>query len=250
MQGEQRKKHHKKKHRLYAAIVMSLGIVIICMTILLLFYVQRIEIHGNNYCSDKEISEAVQNDKFSINTLYVMAKYAMGKGEVPESVEKMQVSLKNPWTLRVNVEEKEMIGYLKKKKKNIYFDKDGKVVFESSMVLKEVPRIKGIKFKNIKLYNHLECENKKVFDEIYQIKSELAKQELAANKILYVDDRMYVYIGKVCISLGTEVTSDKMAQIQPILKKLGKKKGTLHLENYLSGNETITFAIGEFPKEN
>ena len=61
---------------------------------------------------------------------------------------------------------------------------------------------------------------------------------------------MYVYIGKVCISLGTEVTSDKMAQIQPILKKLGKKKGTLHLENYLSGNETITFAIGEFPKEN
>ena len=48
----------------------------------------------------------------------------------------------------------------------------------------------------------------------------------------------------------SEITSDKMSQIQPILKELGKKKGTLHLENYSSGNETITFAIGEFPKEN
>ena len=48
----------------------------------------------------------------------------------------------------------------------------------------------------------------------------------------------------------TEVTEEKIAQIPPIMKKLKKKKGTLHLENYSAGNETITFAIGEFPEEN
>ena len=102
MQEEQlkkMKKHPKRKktHKLYAAIVLLLGIVIICMTVLLLFYVQRIEIEGNNYCSDKEIAEAVQNDRFSINALYVTAKYALGKGEVPNAVENMEVSLKNPF---------------------------------------------------------------------------------------------------------------------------------------------------------
>ena len=34
------------------------------------------------------------------------------------------------------------------------------------------------------------------------------------------------------------------------LEKLEEQEGTLHLENYSAGNETITFAIGEFPKEN
>ena len=249
-QEKKRKRRHKKKksHKLYAAIVLTLGIVIICMTILLLFYVQRIEIQGNTYCSDKEIAEAVQNDRFSINTLYVTAKYAMGKGEVPNTIETMQVSLKNPWTLRVTVEEKEMAGYLKKKKKNFYFDKDGMVVFQSNAVLKGVPQVKGAKFKNVKIYHYLESENENVFDEICFIRQELKKHELSTEKILYVNDRVYVYIGKVCVSLGTEITADKMAQIPPILKKLGKKKGTLHLENYSGGNETITFAIGEFPK--
>ena len=46
-----------------------------------------------------------------------------------------------------------------------------------------------------------------------------------------------------------EVTVEKIAQIKPILEKLEEQEGTLHLENYSAGNETITFAIGEFPKE-
>ena len=58
-----------------------------------------------------------------------------------------------------------------------------------------------------------------------------------------------MYIGKVCVSLGLDVTSEKIAQIKPILKKLEDKEGTLHLENYSGGNDTITFAIDEFPEE-
>ena len=78
----------------------------------------------------------------------------------------------------------------------------------------------------------------------------MKKNEIPIKKILYIGDRMHVYTGRICVSLGTDVTTEKIAQIKPIKKKLKKKKGTLHLENYSIGNETITFAIGEFPKEN
>ncbi len=245
------KPHRKKKtHRVYAAIVLVLGIAIITLFILLLFYVQRIEITGNRYCSDKEIAEAIQNDRFSVNTLYVMAKYAAGKGELPVCVESMDVRLKNPWTLHVTVTEKELAGYFERNKKRVYFDKDGLVVLHGYAVFEDVPKVEGIKFKNVKLYHKLTCDNTQVFDEIYRTKKELEKNDLSTEKIRYINDRIYVYIGKTCVSLGTDVTSDKVAQIQPILKKLKKKKGTLHLENYSQGNETITFAIGEFPKEN
>ena len=95
-ENEKRPRRKKKSHKVYAAIVLTLGVVIICLTILILFYVQRIEIKGNQYCTDKVIVEAIQNDRFSINTLYVKAKYAMGKGEIPKGLEKMNVEIKNP----------------------------------------------------------------------------------------------------------------------------------------------------------
>lgn len=248
-EGERRPRKKRKSHRVYAAIVLTLGIIIICLTILLLFYVQRIEIKGNQYCTDKTIAEAVQNDRFSVNSLYVMAKYAMGEGEIPEGLESMKVKLKNPWTLSVTVEEKQSIAYFEYKEKKVYFDKDGLVLINGLAVIKDVPLVEGITFKNVKLYHQLECENSNVFGEIELLTQELKKQELSADKILYIDDRIYVYMGKICVSLGTEVTSEKIAQIPPIKEKLKKKKGTLHLENYATGNETITFAIGEFPKE-
>ena len=250
LEGDMRLRKRKKSHKLYAAIVLTLGIIIICLAILILFYVQRIEIKGNQYCSDKTIAESIQNDRFSINTLYVMAKYSMGKGEIPEGLESMEVKLKNPWTLSVVVEEKQSIGYFEHKKKKVYFDENGLVLIHGLAIVQGVPLVEGVEFKNIRQYSQLSCENPNVFDEIYTIKKEFEKNELEMDRILYIDDRVYVYIGKKCISLGTEVTEEKIAQISPIMKKLKKKKGTLHLENYSAGNETITFAIGEFPKEN
>lgn len=249
-EGENRLHKRKKTHKLYAAIVLTLGIVIICLSFLLLFYVQRIEIKGNLYCSDKTIVEAIQNDKFSINTVYVAAKYSSGKGEIPAGLTSMKVSLKNPWTLSVVVEEKQSIGYFEHKKKKVYFDEEGLVLIHGLAIVQGVPPVEGVEFKNIKQYSHLSCENTGVFEEIATIKREFEKHKLKISRIQYIGDKVYVYIKKKCISLGTEVNAEKIAQISPIMKKIGKKKGTLHLENYSGGNETITFAIGEFPKEN
>ena len=64
-----RRKKKRKSHRLYAFIVILLGIVILLLGFLLLFHVQKIEIRGNDYCSDREIVQAVQNDKYAGNTI-------------------------------------------------------------------------------------------------------------------------------------------------------------------------------------
>ena len=45
-------KRKKKSHRLYALVVLLLGIAIIALGVLILFYVQKIEISGNEYCTD------------------------------------------------------------------------------------------------------------------------------------------------------------------------------------------------------
>lgn len=246
---ERRPRKKKKSHKLYAAIVLTLGIVILTLTVFILFYVQKIEVKGNQYCSDKEIAESVQNDSLSINSIYVLAKYKMGRGEVLPCLDKISVSMKNPWTLRVTVEEKQPVGYMNVKKERVYFDKDGLVVLKGYAVLSEIPCVEGIKAKKITVYKNLEVSNKNIFKEILKTSQELKKNELVSQKIVCKGNEIYVYVENVQVALGTTVTAEKVAQIKPIVQKLDGKEGTLHLENYTIGNETITFTTEKFQEE-
>ena len=49
------RRRNKKSHRIYAFIVLSLAAAIIAAVIFLLFYVQKIEVKGTEYVTEKEI---------------------------------------------------------------------------------------------------------------------------------------------------------------------------------------------------
>lgn len=244
-------KKKKKSHKLYAFTVLLLGIVIILLGILILFYVQRIEIEGNEYLGDRQIMEAVQSDKYSVNSLYVCARYLLGYGETPACLDSMEVGLKLPWVLKVKVKEKPIVGFMYSgEQEYAYFDKEGLIVKKDSVYIEGVPCVEGIDVKDIELYKTIKSGNSKIFEEILEASQELKKYGLSANKIVCKNSKIYVYVGKVCVALGNNVTLEKIAQISPIIEKLEGKEGTLHLENYAEGRETITFDIGEFPQEN
>lgn len=244
MEKENQKKKHKKRkktHRLYALVVMLLTIMTMILGILVLFYTQNVEVSGNDYCSSGEVRNAVLESTYEINTLYVLAKYKTGHGTKPACMDEMDVSLKNPWTLKVTVKEKPIIGYVKKGKKYAYFDKDGLVVKISDKLNEDLPSIEGVTIKNIKLYKKLSCDKSKIFEEILTTSREIKKYELTPDKIAYEKSTITLYIGDICVSLGNTVTSEQIAQIKPILEKLSGKKGTLHLEDYASSGTAITF---------
>lgn len=248
LEGQPRRRRRKKSHRVYAFFVIVLGLAIIALAVLLLFHVQKIEIKGNEYCADKEILEAVQSDKFSTNSLYVVGKYLLGKGEEPACLESMKVGIGAPWTLKVRVKEKPIVGYVYADQDYAYFDRDGLVVKKDSVYLEGIPRVEGIEVKNIRLYQPLQSDHTRVFEEILEASDELKEEGLSTDRIVCQDSRIYVFVGKVCVSLGNQVTPEKMAQIPPILEKLEGKEGTLHLESYSGTQETITFDVGELPE--
>ena len=95
--GQRKNKGNKKngkKHHVYAVIVLLLAAAIIIIGGFLLFYIQEIEVSGNEYCDSQEIVNCVQNDKLSDNSLYVVAKYSMGKGAVPKCLDSLKVRMK------------------------------------------------------------------------------------------------------------------------------------------------------------
>lgn len=238
----------KKTHRLYAFVVLLLAAAILSLGILILFYVQKIEVTGNEYCSDQQIVDLVKNDKYSINTLYIAAKYALGKGDTLPCLDGISVHLTAPWALKVKVQEKPIVGYVNDGEEYAYFDKEGLVIYESTVLMEDLPCIEGISLENIELYSQLETDNNKIFEEILETSKEVKNCELNPDKIVCKGSDIYLYIGKIYVNLGSKVSSDQIAQIAPILKKLEGQEGTLHLENYSDYNSTITFDIGEIPE--
>lgn len=244
------RKKKKKTHKVYAFIVLTMGVAIIALAILILFYVQKIEVDGNEYCKDREIAAVVQNDKYSINTLYILAKYALGYGEQLPCLDSMKISLKTPWVIKVTVEEKPIVGYIYAGNEYAYFDKDGMIVYKGTTFIDGLPCIEGIETGDVSLYSIIESKDRGIFEEILETSQEVKKYELSTDKIVCKENKIYLYIGKICVSLGSSVSSEQIAQINPILEKLEGKEGTLHLENFSEGSTTITFNTNEVVDEN
>lgn len=239
----------KMSHKIYALVVIILGILIFALSFFLLFYVQKMEVSGNEYTDSQEIIDVVKKDPCSVNSLYLYGKYRLKKDTgMPGSLDSVKVSLKAPWSVNIKVTEKEIAGYILVDEGYAYFDKDGTVVLKSTEVRENVPFIQDLEVEEVTLYKTLKCKDEKLLKAVLDVTKELQNYELTPDKITCTDSGVCLYFENICVSLGKKITSDKIAQIAPILAKLSGQTGTLHLEHYEDeGNGTITFKVGELP---
>lgn len=243
-----KKSGHKKSHKIYALVVLLLGLAIIALAVILLFYVQKIEVKGNEYTSSEEIVKMVEEDKGSFNSLYILWKYHFTDYKKPDSVQDMQVSLKAPWIVRVKVKEKPIMGCAVAEKSYVFFDSSGEVVWESTQPIENIVTVEGLDAGSAKKGDVLSKGRERLFKELDALTSDMGNFELSPDKIVCDGNQMYVYFGDVCVAVGSSVTTEKISQIPPILEKLGGQKGTLHLEYFENESSVITFDKEELPQ--
>ena len=106
------KKRRIKKRTIYAIILLVMLICFVMIGFLLLFQVRKIEVEGNQILSKQEIADWLQQDEFSTNSVYLLCKYHFTDYEMLPALEEAKVGLANPWTIRVQVTEKKIVGYL------------------------------------------------------------------------------------------------------------------------------------------
>ncbi len=223
-----------------ALCVMAVAVFMLCRT-------RGYEIEGNSYYSDNTITTWVENDKLSFNTLFILAKYNLTDPELPAGVERLHVSLKNPWTVKIKVEEKELAGYVAFEDANLYFDSEGTAVLRSKKVIEGVPYIEGLAFDaaTTEVGKPLPAEDDGIFGQIVDVSRNLKKYNLAPDRLSCADGEMKIYFGVVEVLLGAGEYEEKLQQVEPILAKLNElypgMAGTLHLENYESGSDSIRF---------
>ena len=233
---EERRRKKRRKIGLYILLILILLIAAGVFIVMNVFTVENVVVEGNELYSSTQIENMVLNDEYSWNSLYVDLKYRfVDIGEVP-FVDTMEVSLDNPHTVHLKVDDKGMLGYLYINSigQNAYFDKDGFVVETSTEVIDGVPKITGISCEEVVLYEKLQLENSDILRDLLNLTQTLKKYNLLPDEIQY-DSNMepVLYYGTIQVKIGSEDNlSQKVVRLSIILPQLDGLSGTLHLETW------------------
>lgn len=237
----------KRKSRKINGKWLLLGAAVLLFVFLALlaagiFRVKKVEVSGNSYYSEEEIQELVMDGHE--NSLYLFALYNYLEGKEIPFVDKVELSLKSPGTIKIRVYEKLMIGYVEYMGANLYFDKDGTVVESSERVLEGIPCIQGLKFDTLTLYQPLDVKNKKIFEILRSLTQVMEKYELVPDAINLQNEgkKIVLTFGNVRINLGAGKNMDEKASgIKTLLPELEDKSGVLHMEDYTRESTNISF---------
>ena len=222
-------------------------LIVMAAAAVFLFRTRSYKVEGNSYYGERTITTWIENDPLSVNSLYVLYKYNFTDADLPSGVESLSISLKDPWTVKVKVKEKEMAGYVDYDGAYLYFDRTGTAVLRTKKIIEGVPHIEGLMFDSAKakIGKKLPVEDDSIFEKIVEVSKNLKKYNLTPDRMGCTDGGVQIYFEIVQVSLGNGNYEEKLRQVEPILKKLTElypgKAGVLHLENYDAESESIPF---------
>ena len=242
---DKRRKKKRRKRILITFLVICLLLGILALVVVKVFRVNKVEVTGNKLYGDEQIKEWVLNDEYSWNSLYVYLKYRFFDTEEVPFIDTMEVGIKIPQTITIQVYEKGLLGYLYMDSigQNVYFDKDGFVVETSSETIEGIPQITGLSCNQVVLYEKLDLKNKKSLKTLLSVTQTLKKYSLVPDSIDYGENGdIGLTYGTIAVSLGnTDNLTEKIKRLEEIMPKLEGLSGTLHLEEWTEETTDITF---------
>lgn len=240
-------RRRKKRRKAWGLIILTLLLVlaIAALVVVKVFTVENVVVKGNDLYQDAMIEEWVLNDEYSWNTLYVYLKYKFLEPEPIPFVDTMEITMKLPHTIEIQVYEKGLLGYvhLNSLGQNAYFDKDGFVVETSTELIEGIPEISGLNVEAVVLYEQLPIGESRVLKNLLSLTQTLKKYELVPERIVYGVDKTYTLeYGSIRVLMGTAGDfSDKVLRMTQIMPRLEGMSGTLHLESWTENTTDITF---------
>uniref|UniRef100_UPI004055E5B3 cell division protein FtsQ/DivIB n=1 Tax=Agathobacter sp. TaxID=2021311 RepID=UPI004055E5B3 len=243
MRGKKRKSAFLKRFFITVFSLAAAGLLSV-LIIINVFVIKNVEVEGNKLYDETVITDAVLNDEYSWNTLYVFLKYTIMDTQQIPFIDTMEITMKDPQTLHIEVYEKGLLGYLyiPTINQNAYFDKDGFVTETSERKIENVPLIEGLACDEVVLYEKLPVDSKQL-KQILTLTQSLKRKSLEPERILYgVNYEPVLVYGDASVYMGSmELLTQKVERLDKILPSIEGMSGILHLEEWSEENSNIVF---------
>lgn len=247
VQRDEQRKRIKRRRRKQIIKRLSISAAVLACVIffLLLFQLRVIQVKGTDFLSENEVRQYIHEQGEDGNSLVLLLSTKLGEYPLPATVKSMDFHMVNPWTVRVEVSEKEAAGYSKHEDKYIYFDDEGLVLGITDSAREKVSMIEGLDVSDAEQGEKLKVEDSSVFEYIVRIQEILGKNDIIPDRIVCDGENITLYFGTISAELGSGDPQEKVAQLPAILPKVEGQTGTLHLEHYGELTETIRFEKNE-----
>ena len=247
--GKRKKKKQKKQKiavggflRQHRSLIIIASLVVFLLVglwsgyryIIKNYTVTKIYVDGNIHYTNEQIMDMVMEGRYGNNSLLLSIKYKDKSIQGIPFIEKMDVNILEKDTIRINVYEKAIAGYVEYLGNYLYFDKDGIVVESAHETTAGIPQVIGLDFEYAILHEKLPVKNETVFAKVLSISQLLTKYSVSVDRIFFSDsEEITLYFGDIKVALGNDYHIDeKVMELQNMLPKLEGKSGTLRMENY------------------
>lgn len=229
--------------KLFIFLCILLTLAILAVLAFFMNYITNVKIDGNHFYTEDEVKHLVINGELEGNAWYLYWKYHYGEPPVIPFIDKVEVELAGRGSVKIHIYEKSIVGYVEYLGSYMYFDKDGTVVESSAVVMEGVPKITGLRFDSIQLYEKLPVEKEEVFQYILNLTKELKKNNISPDKIQFNTElEAALYFGQAQVLLGKdEQQNEKITRLKALLSEIEGKAGVLYMEEVDEDNKNIVF---------
>ena len=151
-------------------------------------------------------------------------------------IEDIKFNVKLPGTLKIDVKERKVRGYVPFMGSYLYIDEYGRVLDVQTYYKDNLPIVEGLVFDKFCLGELLQVENQKSYDVVVGISQIMTKYELL-NMVLKLNvsdpEKIHIYVNNVDIFIGNlDDCDEKIRTMAAIIQKLDKKDfGSLDLSD-------------------
>lgn len=120
-----------RRHRGLVITVIISAFFLAILIFLFIFRITKVEISGNHHYTDQEIENMVFQGPLSQNSVFLSLTNQHKKIKSADFIDTLTVDMESPRTIRIEVIEKKLVGYVQYDNAYWYFDKDGMVLVRS-----------------------------------------------------------------------------------------------------------------------
>lgn len=225
-------------------IAFILGFFIVAsVTAVVVFQTRSLQIEGNKMVSDEVIKKEIQYYKSSGNSLILLLLNRKTDVSDNNMLDSINVELVNPWTVRVMVEEQNVVCCIATGKNYIYLNSGGSVVSVSSSEDYNLPVVQGLEVQDVMVGMKLDTQDQTALDDVTKIAASLQEYEIEVSMIDILEDHKYSLLkDNVTILLGRNIyMEEKISELGNLQDQLAGLSGILHLENFDSSKDSIIF---------
>ncbi len=243
VEKRKRNRRKKRKRRNRNWLLIPAFLVVLAIIVLVFFRAQNLQIEGNRRVSEDEVKEVIRWDSCQGNTLLLWLLNRKVDVSSNELLAKINVSIVNPQTVRVEVEEQSLVAGVLIGEQYFYVNDSGLVILSQKDMIEAIPLIEGIDVEKAEVSSYLKTGRDDVLDDMLDIAECLADYEISAESIEETGEGGYmIRIGKITVLLGPDIyMEEKVSELKDLLPELDDLSGTLHLENYDSTKDSIIF---------